>query len=257
MAQAVEDIRPHIVRGAEGVELDTEMLAVDTEIPLLDLPQRVRSPAMNDEARDPVRRRELFVNWIEGRIAGGHEPPVSATSVCVEEPALRDLTLLIADGKEVSEGKLLPASRPLMDELRVTLATWSGIALASKRGFREGAAHLKGVKFGLRSMSGPDGQYYERRGGTLNMYRDYAARFECSLVEGRRLLDLYGWRLADRRSRWWLYEVGGPLEYELALWLADQAQASGNKNLLERAREICPSAFDDKADEAPTKRRNR
>lgn len=257
MAQALEDISPTIVTGADGVRIDTETIAFDSEIPLLPLPSRIRSPGIGDDARDPRRRRQLLIRWIEERADAGEDPIVSATSVAVEQPAFRDLVLLIADGKDVSEGRLLPSEYPLSCELRSTLATWSGMPLASQRAFKSRAAHTKGVKYGLRSMSGPDGQHYEQRGGTLNMYREYPARFDVGLVEARRLLSLYGWRLAERRSNWWLYEVGGPLEHELALWLEEQAKTLGNAELAERAREICPAAFKDDDTPSPSKRRGR
>lgn len=240
-----------IIRGTTVV-LDVERLDINTEIPRIDVSDTLRGE------RDLAKRRSDYVDWINQRIANGVKPVISATSCTVEAEDMKVLTLLIASHQEVSEGKIIPAQRNPSRDLRVTLATWSGLALSDKRTHRAGGAHLKGVKVGLRPFSGRDAQDWERRGGTLNEYADYPDRFEVDLVEGRRLLDLYGWRLSARKEDWFLYEVGGPLEHEVAAWLREVAETQGKPELAERARYICPAAFGEaQADDEPATRRRR
>lgn len=252
MQQAVA-LSSDIIIGGTRVILDPERLDVVSEVPRLDVSPEIRSE------RDLVKRRELYMDWIDRRIEQGIVPPVSATSVAVEDEEWKVLTLMISAHQEITEGKVLPAQRLPIQELRVTLATWSGLPLSDKRLFRSGGAHLKGVKIGMRALDGKEAQQWERRGGSINIYRDYGARFDVDLVDGRRLLDLYGWRLSSHKECWWLYEVGGPLEPDIARWLDDVAGTQSMPELAERARIICPAAFGAAAvdDEPAARRRGR
>lgn len=244
--QGSQDI---VIRGT-GVVLDVERLDITTEIPRIEVPDAIRSE------RDLVKRRSNYVDWINQRISSGVRPVISATSCTVEVEEWKVLTLMISAHQELSEGKIIPSQQNPVRELRVTLATWSGMPLADKRTHRAGGAHLKGVKVGLRPFNGRDAQDWERRGGTLNDYADYPDKFEVDLVEGRRLLDLYGWRLSAHKEDWFLYEVGGPLEAEVALWLDEVSRTQAKPELAERARIICPAAFGvASADDEPAARR--
>jgi hypothetical protein len=54
-----------------------------------------------------------------------------------------------------------------------------------------------------------------------------------------------------------VYEVGGPLEREVAEWIADKARESDDGKLMARAREIFPGIESAEAgdEQAPQKRR--
>ena len=248
--EAVQQIPTDIVIKGTKVVLDLERLDFGFEIPKIGVPDSIRSE------RDLVRQLELYRDWIERRSDAGEAPIISATSTVVEDENWKFKTLLIASKQELSEGRIMPAQRALTCDLVVELATWTGLSLASKRLFRGGGAHLHGVKIGMRALNGREANDHVRRGGSINIYRDYPARFHTDLVEGRRLLDLYGWRLGQHQDEWWLYEVGGPLERELALWLDGVADEQGIPEYKERAREICPSAFAP-ADEPEPRRKGR
>lgn len=250
MAAAAQETQEIVIRGTKVV-LDVERLDITTEIPRIDVPDIIRNE------RDLVKRRDLYLDWINQRIASGARPVISATSCTVEAEEWKVLTLMISAHQELAEGKIIPSQRNPLRDLRVTLATWSGIPLADKRVFRSGGSHLKGVKVGLRPFSGRDAQDWERRGGTLNEYADYPDRFEVDLVEGRRLLDLYGWRLSAHKEDWFLYEIGGPLEAEVAAWLREVAEAQNRPDLLERAAIISPVGDTQAEDEPASRRRGR
>lgn len=200
----------------------------NSEIPRLEL-----SPETRTEP-SPYQRRELLQNQIE---AAGY---VSPTRLAVEEPGIRTDVLLIAAGQMVSEGRIIPTDRGLTCELRVKIATVSGKPLASKT---DKSAHLRGVKTGLRPLDAAALRSLQSRGGTAVITRDYPASFECSLQVALKLLTDFGFRLSGPSpAKWLIYEVGGPLESEVAEWLTAQARETGDEQLSARAREICPGA---------------
>lgn len=255
MIDTSQDLGPtDLVIEGTGVILDLERLDFAGDIPMIGVPDSIRYE------RDPVKSRDLYLDWIEARALRGEHPIISATSLTVEEEAWKVRTLLIASGLELSEGRIIPAQRPLPCDLDVELATWTGLPLSSRLAHRRGGAHLHGVKIGVRPLHAREAHDWVRRGGSLNIYRDYPARFRTNLVEARRLLDLYGWRLGHQKERWWIYEVGGPIEAQLARWLDEVSRSQDKPDLAARARQICSTAFDEAESEAeaqpePKKRR--
>lgn len=216
------------------------------EIPPLGIEESIR------QNPDGLAKRRALLDWIDSRLRSGS---LSATSVAVESIDIKTMCLEAVRGVEIVEGAVRTAERRLESEWRVRLATVDGKPLADRRLHARGEAHLRGVKYAQRAMGGAEGRDYEARGGTLNMYREYGPVFEVDLVEAHRVLAKYGWRLAPERSHWLVYEVGGPLERELALWMDKRAFDADNAALKARARAICPAAFDDAAPDDQTNRR--
>jgi hypothetical protein len=204
------------------------------DIPTTDIPAAVR------DERDTGRRRDRLTDWLEREYAEGRM--VSPTSLLAEPESTRIEVNEIVTALQRSEGRVIPAERPLSFEPRARLATISGRPLASPR--KADNAHLKGVKVGQRAFNGRECRDFERRGGDPNIYRSYPAVFECGLVEAANLLARYGFRQATSPESWLLFEVGGPLEEDLCRWLADQAAEKGEDALAARARAIRPDLFD-------------
>ena len=202
------------------------MIAINTEIPRLPLADDIRRPAQANY----IGQRDAIQDWMESVDA------VSATSVQVEDPGVRLIVLQIAAGRMIEEQQERPTDRPLARDIRVRLATLSGRPLASQT---DKAAHFKGVKVGLRPLNSPDLRALEARGGSAIIVRDYPASFEVDLPTAVRLLGRYGYRLSGPDpDRWFLYEVGGPLEEDAAAWLEAEARDRDDATLLARARTI-------------------
>ena len=206
------------------------MVNFETEIPKLPLPAEARS------ARDYNSRRRALQSWME------RADLVSATSVVVEDSPTRTLVLMISVGRTIVDGREVHTSDPLSVELRPRLATISGRPFASKEPGTN--AHLpRGFKVGLVGLEANQLRDRQTRGGTTIVTRDFGAEFECDLKTAVRILSEYGFRTSGPDlAKWLVYEVGGPLEHDLACWLADSAREKDDSRLLTRAHSICPDA---------------
>ena len=208
------------------------MIAINEEIPRLPLGEEVRRAGPNYDAQ-----RGAIQDWIE-RNAG----KLSATSVLVEDPSIRLMVMHIADGRMIEDQQERATDRQLAVDVSIRLATISGRPLAH---LTDKAAHFRGVKVGLRPLNSDGLRALEARGGSALIMREYPATFDCTLKTAVRLLGRYGYRLAGPDpDTWLLYEVGGPLEKEVALYLAHKAEEEDNATYLKRARDICPEAFE-------------
>lgn len=213
---------------------DPAVFEFHSDIERLPIPQGIRDDP------DPQKKRERLIDWIEERVQDGGT--ISATSVAVESSDIKTLLLEIEARSQIVEGRVQIAARPLAVSLRTKLATVSGRPLAVRKGI--GDPHLRGVKIGQRELDAKQLRELERRGGDANIYRDYPAVIEgLGLVEAHQLLMRYGWRLSHDRANWLLYEVGGPLEEELAVALDEHGEDKEIHELRVRAREICESAL--------------
>jgi hypothetical protein len=223
------------------------MMAAETlgagvpDIPITDIPEPIR------DERDTARRRDRLTDWLEREYSEGRM--ISPTSLLAESETTRIEVAEIATALQRSEGRIIPADRPLSFEPRARLATISGRPLASPR--RADNAHLKGVKVGQRAFNARECRDFERRGGDPNIYRSYPAEFEVGLVEAANLLSRYGFRQANSPENWLIFEVGGPLEEDLCRWLIDQSAEGGDQTLAARAKAIRPDLFEPASDGEP------
>jgi hypothetical protein len=174
---------------------------------------------------------------------------LSATSLTVDDNSMKTMVLMIEAGRSIENGREVHSSSPLSIEIRPRLATVSGRPFASKKPGNN--AHLpRGFKVGLVQLHSNELRDRQHRGGSTIVTRDFGPVFETDLKTSVKILSEHGFRTSGpEEDKWIVYEVGGPLEHEVALWLAERGRVGENSSLISRAREICPGALGEEAPE--------